>query len=97
MRVADAYERETPWRSMRPTLTPGAGPLPLPPVPDPEPADCSPAERDRIAMICKKAGLVLNERVFEQLCASAPYVEAMTASLHGGLVWSEEPSTIFAP
>jgi hypothetical protein len=69
MRVADAYERETPWRSVRPTLTPGAGPLPLPPVPDPEPADCSPAERDRIAMICKKAGLVLNERVFEQLGA----------------------------
>lgn len=95
MRVADAYERETPWRSRRPSLTPGAGPLPLPPVPDPEPADCSPADRDRIATVCKRAGLVIGERLFEQLCATAPYVDAMTGSLRRARDWGEEPSTTF--
>lgn len=97
MRVADAYERATPWRAKRPVLTPDAAPLPLLPVPDPETADCSQAERDRIATICRKAGLDLNERLFEQLCASAPYMEAMTASLHTSRPWSDEPSSIFVP
>ncbi|MBK1660048.1 amidase [Paracraurococcus ruber] len=81
LRIADAYERATPWRARRPVLEAGAPPLPLPPVPDPTPADVTPAERDAVALVARRAGLTLNERQFELLCAAAPHVWAMTGRL----------------
>ena len=96
LRVAHAYEQATDWRARRPVLDPAAAfSTDLPPIPDPERADLSQAGRDEVAKICRRAGLNLNDRHFEQLCATAPYVEEMTAHLHGMPEFYEEPATIF--
>ncbi|MDB5371428.1 MAG: gatA 2 [Belnapia sp.] len=95
LRVAHAYEQATPWRDRRPALTPGAAAPPLPPVPDPTPAEVTAAERDAIALIARRAGLVLNARQFELLCAAAPYVEQMAGRLRRPRGFTEEPANIF--
>ena len=97
LRVAQAYEQATPWRKIRPKLDPHASfSTNLPPVPEPAHAEISQTSRDEIAALCRRAGLTLNERHFEQLCATAPYVDAMTARLRAMREFSEEPSHIFA-
>jgi aspartyl-tRNA(Asn)/glutamyl-tRNA(Gln) amidotransferase subunit A len=95
LRVADAYERATAWRVRRPPLDDTTIVPPLPPIPDPAKADITPARRDEIAALCARAGLVLNERQFEQLCATAPYVEAMAGRLRKDRRFDEEPGNIF--
>jgi aspartyl-tRNA(Asn)/glutamyl-tRNA(Gln) amidotransferase subunit A len=96
LRVAHAYEAATPWRARRPLLDPEAAySTTLPPVPEPAQANISQARRDEIAAICRRAGLTLNERHFEQLCATAPYVEAMTGRLRRDFAFHNEPSTVF--
>ena len=96
MRIADAYEKATPWRSRRPQLDPGARvSSALPPVPDPTPAEISHHERDELALACRHAGLELNQRQFELLCASAPYMRAMLGRLRDERSFYEEPANIF--
>jgi aspartyl-tRNA(Asn)/glutamyl-tRNA(Gln) amidotransferase subunit A len=96
LRAAHAYETATSWRARRPMLDPNASfSTELPAVPPPAKADISQVERDRIASICRRAGLTLNERHFEQLCATAPYVEAMAGRLNRTRAFYEEPSGIF--
>jgi aspartyl-tRNA(Asn)/glutamyl-tRNA(Gln) amidotransferase subunit A len=96
LRAAQAYENATSWRARRPVLdssTPFS--TELPPIPAPAKSDINLTERDRIASICQRAGLTLNERHFEQLCATAPYVEAMISRLNRTRSFYEEPSSIF--
>jgi len=95
MRVAKAYEDATPWRGRRPVLQAGAAPLPPPPIPAPARADISPARRDEIAAICRRAGLTVPENHFEQLCASAPYVEEMVGHLGRSWAFTDEPASVF--
>ncbi len=95
LRVAQAYEAATPWRGRRPALVAGAAPLPQPPVPAAEVASISAARRGEIAGICQRAGLTLPEDVFEQLCATAPYVEEMVGGLGRAWEFHDEPSNIF--
>ena len=96
LRAAQAYEDATVWRARRPVLDANAVfSTALPPVPAPAKAEISQTERDRIAAICHRAGLTLNERHFEQLCATAPYIEAMTARLNRTRAFHEEPASIF--
>ncbi|WP_082012473.1 amidase [Belnapia sp. F-4-1] len=95
LRIGHAYEQATSWRARRPALTPGAMPPPLPTVPDPTPAEIGPAERDRIAVVARRAGLRLNERQFELLCAAAPYVEQMAGRLRRPRLFTDEPASIF--
>ena len=95
LRIAHAYEAATAWRSRRPVLEEGAAPLALPPVPDPTPAEISAAERDAVALVARRAGLVLNERQFELLAASAPYVWAMTGRLRTKRPFTQEPMNIY--
>ncbi|MDR3531346.1 MAG: amidase [Rhodopila sp.] len=95
LRVAKAYEDATPWRRRRPVLEPGAAPLPAPPVPAPAKAHVSQARRDEIAAICKRAGLTVPEKHFEQLCATAPYVEEMTGHLGRSWDFTDEPASVF--
>jgi aspartyl-tRNA(Asn)/glutamyl-tRNA(Gln) amidotransferase subunit A len=96
LRVAHAYEAATPWRARRPLPDPDAAfSTALPPVPEPEKADISQVQRDEIAAICRRAGLTLNQRHFEQLCASAPYIAAMTGRLRRDFEFYEEPSSVF--
>jgi aspartyl-tRNA(Asn)/glutamyl-tRNA(Gln) amidotransferase subunit A len=95
LRVADAYERATSWRARRPQLD-GATPVPpLPPVPEPAKAEITQARRDEIAALCARAGLILNERQFEQLCATAPYIDAMVGRLRKERPFDNEPMNIF--
>ena len=95
LRVAHAYETATPWRQRRPRLDIGAPTrLPLPSVPEPERSVLPQARRDEIATLCRRAGLKLSERHFEQLCATAPYVEAMAGRLRKGREFHEEPSSV---
>ena len=96
LRAAYAYESATPWRGRRPVLDPNAAfSTALPPVPPPAKAEIGQAQRDQIAAICRRAGLTLNERHFEQLCATAPYIEAMTGRLNRTRAFFEEPSSVF--
>jgi aspartyl-tRNA(Asn)/glutamyl-tRNA(Gln) amidotransferase subunit A len=96
MRVAHAYESATPWRARRPAIDVHAPvSTALPPVPDPEKAEIGQARRDEIFAICKRAGLTLNERHFEQLCAASPYIEAMVGHLGRSWAFHDEPSSIF--
>ena len=95
LRVAEAYERATSWRAPRPQLDAATSVPSLPPVPGPSKADITQARRDEIAALCGRAGLVLNERQFEQLCATAPYIDAMVARLHKHRDFANEPMNVF--
>jgi len=96
LRIAQAYERATPWRARRPALDPDAVfSTDQPPVPAPETAEIGQARRDEIAALCRRAGLALSERHFEQLCATAPYVEAMVGHLDRNPAFTDEPSSVF--
>ena len=53
------------------------------------------ARREEIAAICERAGLVLSERQFEQLCATAPYIDAMVGRLHRQRPLADEPMNVF--
>ena len=101
-RCDGACASPTPTRRRRPggTTAPRLDPhasfsTALPPVPDPEKADISQAKRDEIALICRRAGLTLNERQFELLCGPVPYLEAMLARLRKDRSFYEEPASIF--
>ena len=96
LRVAHAYESATPWRARRPELNPNAvfsAEQPL--IPDPEQASIGQKRRDEIAALVQRAGLTLNERHFEQLCATAPYIDEMTGRLERDPAFHDEPSNIF--
>jgi aspartyl-tRNA(Asn)/glutamyl-tRNA(Gln) amidotransferase subunit A len=93
LQVAHAYEAATPWRGRRPTLDPNATPLPLPPLPGPAVPEIGATRRDEIAALCQRAGLTMNERHFAQLCATAPYVDAMVGRLRRDPEFYEEPSS----
>jgi aspartyl-tRNA(Asn)/glutamyl-tRNA(Gln) amidotransferase subunit A len=95
LRVAKAYEDATPWRKRRPVLEAGAGPLQAPPVPPPANAEISRMRRDEISMLCKRRGLTVPEPHFEQLCATAPYVEEMVGHLGRSWDFTDEPANVF--
>jgi aspartyl-tRNA(Asn)/glutamyl-tRNA(Gln) amidotransferase subunit A len=94
LRVAHAYEGATVWRTRRPTLHPNAVfSKALPPVPEPAQPEIAAVRRDEIAATCRRAGLNLNERQFQQLCATAPYVDAMVRRLRRDPEFYEEPAS----
>jgi aspartyl-tRNA(Asn)/glutamyl-tRNA(Gln) amidotransferase subunit A len=95
LRVAKAYEDATPWRHRRPALQAGAAPLPAPPVPEPAKAEIGQFRRDEIAVMCKRRGLAVTGKHFEQLCATVPYVEEMVGHLGRSWEFSDEPSSVF--
>jgi aspartyl-tRNA(Asn)/glutamyl-tRNA(Gln) amidotransferase subunit A len=97
LRVADAYERATLWRDIRPALDPAAPfSSALPPVPDPEPSALGQAEEDALALLCRRAGLRLGERAFRHLCSVAPYAQAMLDRLHRPARFQDEPASTFS-
>ena len=93
-----SYEAATPWRSRRPSLDAGSVfTTELPSVPEPATPEISAARCDELAAICRRAGLTPNERVFRQLCATAPYVDAMVARLRRDPQFYDEPASTFSP
>jgi aspartyl-tRNA(Asn)/glutamyl-tRNA(Gln) amidotransferase subunit A len=95
LRVAKAYEDATPWRTRRPALQAGASPLPAPPVPPPAVAEIGHARRNEIATMCKRRGFTLPDNHFEQLCATAPYVDEMVGHLGRQWDFTDEPASVF--
>jgi aspartyl-tRNA(Asn)/glutamyl-tRNA(Gln) amidotransferase subunit A len=94
LRVAHAYEGATPWRASRPLLDPNTTVAnTLPPVPEPAQPEINAARCDEIAATCRRAGLTLNERHFQQLCATAPYVDAMVGRLKRDPEFYDEPTS----
>jgi aspartyl-tRNA(Asn)/glutamyl-tRNA(Gln) amidotransferase subunit A len=97
LQAGDAYERATPWRRKRPSLTPGAAVKPPPhPAPD-APSGADTATCERVAQAVAAAGLTLNERQIDQVRAAAPYVAAMVGRINRDRPFSDEPSTTFGP
>jgi aspartyl-tRNA(Asn)/glutamyl-tRNA(Gln) amidotransferase subunit A len=95
LRVGDAYERATPWRSLRPTLDPKASALAAPEIPPEPPVEADAATRDLVAAACRRAGLKLNDAQTAMVLAAAPYVAAMTGRLHRRRDYTEEPANTF--
>ncbi|MBI3043167.1 MAG: amidase [Betaproteobacteria bacterium] len=95
LRVANAYEQATAWRTRRPPLVAGAR------APDvvlsehgeagPKP---DPGMRQLVEALVGRAGLTLPEPVLQQLCEAAPYALAMVSRLpmHS---WPDEPANVF--
>ena len=98
LRAAHAYEAATPWRNRRPVLDPAAAfSSALPPVPDIPAATLGAERRQEIAARCQAAGLTrLSPRLFEQLCATVPYIEAMLERLRAmDQGFGAEPANVF--
>jgi aspartyl-tRNA(Asn)/glutamyl-tRNA(Gln) amidotransferase subunit A len=97
LRVADAYERATPWRATRPALDPNAAfSTALPPVPEPEPLTLPQAEQDELMLLCRRAGITrLNDRAFRHLCSAAPIMREMIARMPRPERFAEEPVNVF--
>ena len=45
--------------------------------------------------MCKRRGLTVPEKHFEQLCATAPYVEEMVGHLDRSWDFMAEPASVF--
>jgi len=97
LRVADAYERATPWRGTRPALDPAAPfSTALPPVPDPEPVTLSRAEEDALMALLRAAGITrLNERNLRHFLSAAPYMRAILDRMQRPGRFAEEPANVF--
>ncbi|WP_424140049.1 amidase [Roseomonas chloroacetimidivorans] len=97
LRVADAYERATPWRDTRPKLDPKASfSTALPPVPDPEPVTLNQAEQDEMVVLCRAAGITrLNERNMQHFFSAVPYMRAMLERMQRPDNFSDEPANVF--
>lgn len=96
LRIGHAYEQASPWRQRRPVLTPGATAPEVtlqPPLAGAPEID--PATRARCEAFAARAGLELPPHLFEQLCASAPYVFAMAERVRRGFARAEEPTNVF--
>lgn len=96
LRVADAYEKATPWRTRRPPLVPGAPP---PPVPVPTALGKVDVDADTRALtvsLAQRAGLKVDDRLLDRLCELAPYAFAMAARIRRDHAWAEEPANVFS-
>ena len=94
LQIGHAYERAAGWTTRRPALLPGETPPAFPAIPEPS-SDLGADAREGVAQACRRAGLTLNDRQFEMVCAAAPYVEAMTSRLRRSRPFGEEPANIF--
>ena len=96
LRVADAYEKTTPWRQCRPDLKPGPTPeRPAPHAPPTPAVTLDVATRKFVAGLATRAGLTLDETQLAFLYQGAPDVFAMADRLRQPLAWSDEPASTF--
>ena len=96
LRVADAYEKATPWRQHRPALEPGVVPeRPVPHAPPTPAVTLEVASQDFVARLAKRAGLTLDESQLAFLYQAAPHTFAMADRLRQPLAWSDEPANTF--
>ncbi len=96
IKVAHAYEQATPWRDKRPTLPLAVepGPLPADSFPIPE-ISLSEEEQAEVRIAAKRAGLTLNERQFQILCAVAESAWGISERLRLDFPIEIEPANTF--
>ena len=96
LRVADAYEKATPWRGRRPALEGAPDPeRPAADAPPPPRVTLDTATQDLVAGLARRAGLELNEPQLAFLYQAAPEALAMADRLRQPLAWSDEPANTF--
>ena len=96
LRVADAFEKATPWRRRRPALEPGPAPeRPAPHAPPTPAVTLDGAARDLVAGLARRAGLTLDDTQLAFLYQAAPDAFAMADRLRRPTAWSDEPANIF--
>ena len=96
LRVADAYEKATPWRGRRPALEAGPDPeRPAPHAPSPPEVTLDKATQELAAGMARRAGLQLDETQLAFLYEAAPEAFAMADRLRQPLAWSDEPANTF--
>jgi len=95
LRMADAYEKATPWRKRRPQLVPGA---PRPQISVPTAlgkVEIDAQTRELAKVLAQRAGLTVDASMLESLCELAPYAFAMGSRIRRDHSWSEEPANVF--
>ena len=96
LRVADAYEKATPWRGRRPALEAAPDPeRPAADAPPPPRVTLDTATQDLVAELARRAGLELDESQLAFLYQAAPEAFAMADRLRPPLAWSDEPANTF--
>ena len=96
LRVADAYEKATPWRGRRPALEAAPDPeRPAADAPPPPRVTLDTATQDLVAGLARRAGLELDESQLAFLYQAAPEAFAMADRLRQPLAWSDEPANTF--
>lgn len=82
LRVADCFEKATPWHQRHPELEPGLVPeRPAPYSPPTPPITLDAASQDFVAAQARRAGLTLNETQLALLYQAAPDALAMADRL----------------
>ena len=96
LRVADAYEKATPWRQRRPVLDTGSvAENPPPHAPPPPDVTLDAKTQALVAGLARRAGLALEESQLAFLYQAAPEAFAMADRLRQPLEWSDEPANTF--
>lgn len=109
LRIARAYERETPWRDRRPALI-----VAKETAPDQmgalqtgalqtgalqqdavDPASIDPALLARYRLLAQRAGLSLDDAQLAELCEAMTHVERLNARIPDGRNYADCPSTVF--
>jgi len=96
LRVADCFEKATPWHQRHPVLEPGLTPERPAPYSPPTPAvTLDLKSQDIIAAQANRAGLTLDESQLAFLYQAAPDALAMADRLRQPISWPDEPANIF--
>ncbi|ETX06833.1 MAG: hypothetical protein ETSY2_14730, partial [Candidatus Entotheonella gemina] len=95
-RVAQAYEKATPWRDRRPQLIePAAETAVVNPRASGDGQHDDAARRADYAALCQRFELGLDEAQIRDLVEAMPHVEAMVGRLRRDRPYTDEPSLIF--
>jgi len=96
LRIGDAYERATSWRSRRPQLVPGAAAPVVDATADhAAPVDADPQLRALVETMARRSGLVLSPEHFDLLLETAPYALQLVARLRRDLDWSIGQAAVY--
>jgi aspartyl-tRNA(Asn)/glutamyl-tRNA(Gln) amidotransferase subunit A len=96
LRVADAYEKATPWHRRHPKLEATTTfDRPAPYAPPTPPVTLDAESQAFVATQARQAGLSLTDDQLAFLYEAAPHALAMAERLRQPLSWSDEPASIF--
>ncbi len=95
LRIGDAYEHATSWRSRRPKLVQGALHPPIELTPNPPSPPLDSRMKTFIECSVEQAGLTLDDEQMELLYQAAPFALAMARRVSSSNGWAVEPASTF--